>query len=39
MAGVDRQLLYDVLSQFVTDLWQLVDTQFSQVVRIVDAAQ
>ena len=25
--------------QFVTDLWQLVDTQFSQVVRIVDAAQ
>ena len=36
MTWVDRQFLDNILTQFLTELWQLVDSQFSEVFRVFD---
>ena len=39
MAGIDRQFIKDVLSQFVAHLRQLVHCQFAQIFRSINVAQ
>jgi hypothetical protein len=36
MTGVDGNLVDDVFSQFFAYLWQLVDAQFAQILRVFD---